>query len=86
MAGDVIGEVNHIVHPVFVNGRGNRRTATGSRDVVFGCKQRGRRFASYRTASTRQPFQDFSLARSAFTAPSIWDSSNLPVALMLIRA
>ena len=42
MAGDVIGEVNHIVHPVFVNGRGNRRTATGSRDVVFGCKQRGR--------------------------------------------
>ena len=42
MARDVIGEVNHIVHPVFVNGRGNRRTATGSRDVVFGCKQRGR--------------------------------------------
>ena len=42
MAGDVIGEVNHIVHPVFVNGRGNRITATGSRAAVFGCKQRGR--------------------------------------------
>ena len=86
MAGDVIGEVNHIVHPVFVNGRGNRRTATGSRESCSAASSAAERFASYRTASTRQPFQDFSLARSAFTAPSIWDSSNLPVALMLIRA